>query len=121
MIAACVRYSLRQFIDWDATGIYEVGYWLNPPLCSLTTLHLEDGGSKGMGHILCIDPRYSLPLHSKVENLIGDPIAANQKIGGLPDGTEQELFAEMVANHLAKAKKHALLKDRGYNVNVSVE
>jgi GDPmannose 4,6-dehydratase len=28
---------------------------------------------------------------------------------------------EMVANDLAKAKQHALLKANGYNVNVSME
>ena len=30
-------------------------------------------------------------------------------------------FQEMVAADLADAKKHALLKQHGYNVNVSVE
>ena len=32
-----------------------------------------------------------------------------------------ELVQEMVASDLADAKKHALLKHHGYNVNVSVE
>lgn len=35
--------------------------------------------------------------------------------------TAQEMCAEMVAHDLAQAKQHALLKQHGYQVNVSVE
>jgi hypothetical protein len=40
---------------------------------------------------------------------------------GLPEITAQEMCKEMVANDLAQAKQHALLKANGYSVNVSVE
>jgi hypothetical protein len=40
---------------------------------------------------------------------------------GLPEITAQEMCKEMVANDLAQAKQHALLKANGYRVNVSVE
>ena len=33
----------------------------------------------------------------------------------------QEMFKEIVAHDLAQAKQHALLKQHGYSVNVSVE
>ena len=46
---------------------------------------------------------------------------AKQKIGWLPEIKAQKLCAEMVAHHLAEAKKHALLKHHGYKVNVNVE
>jgi GDPmannose 4,6-dehydratase len=51
----------------------------------------------------------------------GDPSKAKQKLGWVPEITAQEMCKEMVANDLAHAKQHALLKANGYSVNVSVE
>ena len=45
----------------------------------------------------------------------------NKKLGWVPEITLDEMVTEMVAADLADAKKHALLKQHGYNVNVSVE
>jgi GDPmannose 4,6-dehydratase len=39
----------------------------------------------------------------------------------VPEITLDEMVQEMVATDLADAKKHAVLKQHGYNVNVSVE
>jgi len=39
----------------------------------------------------------------------------------VPEITAQDMCAEMVATDLAQAKQHALLKQHGYSVNVSVE
>jgi len=46
---------------------------------------------------------------------------AKSRAACVPEITAQEMCAEMVANDLAEAKKHALLKHHGYSVNVSVE
>jgi GDPmannose 4,6-dehydratase len=111
VIATGKQYSVRQFIEWTATelgmqlrwegqGINEVGYWNDKP-------------------VVKIDPRYFRP--TEVASLLGDPSKAKQKLGWVPEITTQEMCAEMVANDLAEAKKHALLKHHGYNVNVSVE
>ena len=111
VIATGVQYSVRQFIEWTATalgmqlhwegtGVNEVGYWNSTP-------------------IVKIDPRYFRP--TEVETLLGDPTKAKQKLGWVPEITAQEMCAEMVAHDLAQAKQHALLKQYGYNVNVSVE
>ncbi len=69
--------------------------------------------------IIRIDPRYFRP--TEVASLLGDPSKAKQKLGWVPEITAQEMCAEMVANDLAQAKQHALLKANGYQVNVSVE
>ena len=69
--------------------------------------------------VVKIDPRYFRPI--AVETLLGDPTKAKQKLGWLPEITAQEMCAEMVAHDLAQAKQHALLKNHGYSVNVSVE
>jgi GDPmannose 4,6-dehydratase len=52
---------------------------------------------------------------------LGDPSKAKQKLGWVPEITVQKMCAEMVASDLAQAKQHALLKQHGYTVNVSVE
>jgi len=117
VIATGVQYSVRQFIEWTAnalgmqlrwegTGVNEVGYAVIP-------------GASREGPVVRIDPRYFRP--TEVETLLGDPSKAKQKLGWVPEITAQEMCAEMVANDLAQAKQHALLKQHGYSVNVSVE
>ena len=129
VIATGKQYSVRQFIEWTATelgmqlrwkgeGVNEVGYWLNPP-GSPPPLPLGEGRGEGMHPIIRIDPRYFRP--TEVETLLGDPSKAKQKLGWTPEITAQKMCAEMVAHDLAQAKQHALLKQHGYNVNVSVE
>ena len=61
-------------------------------------------------------PRYFRP--TEVASLLGDPAKAKQKLGWVPKITLDELVQEMVATDLADAKKHALLKQHGYNVRM---
>ena len=111
VIATGKQYSVRQFIEWTAAelgmkiswkgdGVNEIGY-------------VNDKAT------VRIDPRYFRP--TEVETLLGDPSKAKQKLGWVPEITAQEMCAEMVAHDLAQAKQHALLKQHGYSVNVSVE
>ncbi|MEN9479190.1 MAG: hypothetical protein RLZZ298_585 [Pseudomonadota bacterium] len=124
VIATGVQYSVRQFIEktatalgmqlrWAGEGVNEVGYWTNR--------HSREGGNPGNAEVavIKIDPRYFRP--TEVETLLGDPTKAKQKLGWVPEITLDEMILEMVAVDLAEAKKHALLKNHGYNVNVSVE
>ena len=57
----------------------------------------------------------------KVETLLGDPSKAKAKLGWTPQITLQEMITEMVAYDHDEAKKHALLKGRGYHISVSRE
>lgn len=111
VIATGVQYSVRQFIEktaaalgmqlrWEGEGVDEVGYWNDQP-------------------IIRIDPRYFRP--TEVETLLGDPAKAKAKLGWVPEITLDEMVQEMVAADLADAKKHALLKQHGYQIAVSVE
>ena len=117
VIATGVQYSVRSFLEWTATalgmqirwegtGVNEVGYAVIP-------------GASREAAIVRIDPRYFRP--TEVETLLGDPSKAKQKLGWVPEITAQEMCAEMVAHDLAEAKKHALLRHHGYNVNVCIE
>ncbi|WP_420591959.1 GDP-mannose 4,6-dehydratase [Bacterioplanoides sp.] len=69
--------------------------------------------------IVRVDPKYFRP--AEVETLLGDPTKAKEKLGWTPEITVEEMCAEMVQADLAKAKQHALLKEHGYDVNVSLE
>jgi GDPmannose 4,6-dehydratase len=125
VIATGKQYSVRQFIEWSAAelgmqlhwegkGVNEVGYWTNR--------HSREGGNPVHPEsqpIVRIDPRYFRP--SEVETLLGDPTKAKTKLGWVPEITAQEICMEMVAHDLAQAKQHALLKQHGYQVIVSVE
>jgi len=139
VIATGVQYSVRQFIEktaaalgmqlrWEGEGVNEIAYWING--------HSREGALKarrslpeevllGCGNqetnqvIFRIDPRYFRP--TEVETLLGDPSKAKEKLGWVPEITLDEMIQEMVASDLADAKKHALLKQHGYQIAVSVE
>ncbi|MBK1832387.1 GDP-mannose 4,6-dehydratase [Verrucomicrobiaceae bacterium R5-34] len=69
--------------------------------------------------IVRVDPRYFRP--AEVETLLGDPTKAKEKLGWTPEITVETMCSEMVANDLDKAKRHALLKQHGYDVTFSKE
>lgn len=69
--------------------------------------------------IVAVDPRYFRP--AEVETLLGDPSKAKEKLGWEPEITVEEMCAEMVANDLREAERHALLKAHGYELPVAVE
>ncbi len=146
VIATGKQYSVRQFITWTAEalgmqirwegeGVNEVGYWTNRPTPNLSLRGAEGDAAihapglpglprfarndKAEVPIVRIDPRYFRP--TEVETLLGDPTKAKQKLGWVPEITAQQMCQEMVAHDLAQAKQHALLKQNGYSVNVSVE
>jgi len=123
VIATGVQYSVREFIDWSARelgirlrfegeGIEEVGI--------VEAVEGENAPEVKPGDvILRIDPRYFRP--AEVETLLGDPSKAKQKLGWEPEITTREMCAEMVAEDLKSAKRHALLKAHGLELPVSFE
>ena len=66
-----------------------------------------------------IDPRYFRP--TEVETLLGDPSKAKNKLGWQPEINVEEMIKEMVAFDLLEAKRNALLKSHGYQINMSQE
>jgi GDPmannose 4,6-dehydratase len=120
VIATGVQYSVRQFIEWTANALGMKIRWEGSGVNEVAFCHSrEDGNPCPADPIVRIDPRYFRP--TEVETLLGDPSKAKQKLGWVPEITAQEMCAEMVAHDLAQAKQHALLKQHGYQVNVSVE
>lgn len=123
VIATGVQYSVREFITWSAkelgitlrfegSGVDEVGI--------VERIEGDNAPAIKEGDVIVkIDPRYFRP--AEVETLLGDPTKAKEKLGWTPEITVQEMCAEMVREDLKVAKRHALLKQHGYHVPVSVE
>ena len=123
VIATGVQYSVRQFIEWSAA---ELGITLEfvgqgvDETAAVASIVGNNAPALNVGDVIVrIDPRYFRP--TEVETLLGDPTKAKQKLGWVPEITVQEMCAEMVAGDLAQAKQHALLKNHGFEVNVSFE
>lgn len=123
VIATGVQYSVREFINMSAK---ELGMTLRFEGEGVEEQAIVDKieGDKvpalSVGDVIVrVDPRYFRP--AEVETLLGNPAKAKAKLGWVPEITVQEMCAEMVASDLEQAKRHALLKQHGHNVMVSVE
>lgn len=123
VIATGAQYSVRQFIEWSAA---ELGITLKfegdgiNEKAVVSKVEGTDAPNVNVGDILVeIDPKYFRP--AEVETLLGDPTKAKEKLGWTPEITVQEMCAEMVADDLIAAKRHALLKEHGHDVSVSRE
>ncbi|MEM5469871.1 MAG: GDP-mannose 4,6-dehydratase [Sulfitobacter sp.] len=123
VIATGVQYSVREFITWSAkelgielefsgTGVEEIA--------TVVSVTGENAPNVKPGDVIMrIDPRYFRP--TEVETLLGDPTKAKKELGWVPEITAQEMCAEMVANDLKIARRHALLKKHGYDLPVALE
>ncbi|NRQ42234.1 GDP-mannose 4,6-dehydratase [Rheinheimera sp. YQF-2] len=123
VIATGVQYSVRQFISWSAK---ELGITLRFEGSGVDEVAIVDAiegvnaPALKVGDIIVkVDPRYFRP--AEVETLLGDPTKAKEKLGWVPEITTQQMCTEMVAEDLKAAKRHALLKQHGYELPVSVE
>ena len=123
VIATGVQYSVRQFIEWSAA---ELGISLKfegqgvDETAIVTAIEGNKAPSLKVGDIIVrVDPRYFRP--AEVETLLGDPSKAKERLGWVPEITVQEMCAEMVAEDLKIAQRHALLKAHGHEIPVTLE
>lgn len=123
VIATGVQYSVRQFIEWSAA---ELGITLRfegqgvDERAVVAAIAGDKAPALKVGDVIVrVDPRYFRP--AEVETLLGDPSKAKEKLGWVPEITVQEMCAEMVAEDLKAAQRHALLKAHGHEVPVSRE
>lgn len=123
VIATGVQYSVREFIIWSAN---ELGITLEfsgegvDEVATVASVSGDKAPSVKPGDVLMrIDPRYFRP--AEVETLLGNPAKAKTKLGWVPEITAQEMCAEMVADDLRTARRHALLKAHGYELPMALE
>ena len=123
VIATGKQYSVRDFITWssgelgvtlrfEGKGVDEKAYVAKIVGKKAPALKVGDC-------VVAVDSRYFRP--AEVQTLLGDPSKARQKLGWVPEITAQEMCAEMVANDLVVAQRHALLKAHGHDVPVARE
>ncbi|NGP53779.1 GDP-mannose 4,6-dehydratase [Thioalkalivibrio sp. XN8] len=123
VIATGVQYSVRDFIRWTAA---ELGVALRfegegvEEQAIVEAVESDAAPALSPGDVIVrVDPRYFRP--AEVETLLGDPSKAREKLGWVPEITAQEMCAEMVAEDLKVAQRHAFLKAHGHDVPMSFE
>ena len=123
VIATGVQHSVRDFIRWTAA---ELGITLSfqgegtDETATVVDVQGDRAPAVRPGQVVMrIDPRYFRP--AEVDTLLGDPAKAKAKLGWAPEITAQAMCAEMVAEDLKAARRHALLRAHGHDVAVSVE
>ena len=107
-ISSGKNYSVRDFVNfawsylgkeirWEEKGINEKGF------------------DKDTGQLLvAVDSRYFRP--TEVDTLLGDSSKAKQKLGWETKISLKEMVHEMMENDIAIAKRDALVKKHGYQV-----
>ncbi len=123
VIATGVQYSVRQFIEWSAAELGVTLEFTGEGVDEIATVKAVEGDNapalKPGDVVMRINPRYFRP--AEVETLLGDPSKAKQKLGWVPELTVQDMCEEMVREDLKTAQRHALLKQHGYEMPVSLE
>lgn len=123
VIATGVQYSVRQFVAWSAAELGITLQFLGDGVEEQAIVVGIEGGrvpALNIGDVIVrVDPRYFRP--TEVETLLGDPSKAKEKLGWVPEITVQEMCAEMVAEDLKVAQRHAFLKMHGHDVPVAME
>ncbi len=123
VIATGKQYSVREFIIWSAAELGITLEFSGEGVAEVGTVAAVTGDKapavKPGDVLLRIDPRYFRP--AEVETLLGDPAKAKQNLGWVPEITAQEMCAEMVAEDLRTARRHALLREHGMDMPVSFE
>ncbi len=123
VIATGKQISVREFVSLSAK---EAGIELEftgeglEEVATVKSITGDNSPALKVGDVIVkVDPRYFRP--AEVETLLGDPSKAKEKLGWTPEITVEQMCAEMVENDLNKAKQHAILKQHGYNIVVTVE
>jgi GDPmannose 4,6-dehydratase len=123
VIATGEQHSVRDFIVWAAR---ELGIWLRfegeglEEIAVVEAVTSNEAVAVTPGDvILRVDQRYFRP--AEVESLLGDASKAREKLGWVPEISVRDMCAEMVAEDLKAARRHALLKAHSLHLPVSLE
>jgi GDPmannose 4,6-dehydratase len=123
VIATGVQYTVREFIQKSANQLgitLQFDGTAEKEKAVVKNISGDQAPALSVGDVVMqIDPRYYRP--TEVENLLGDPTKAKEKLGWIPEITLDQMIVEMVANDLDQAKQLALLKKYGYAVSIGKE
>ncbi|MEX0951156.1 MAG: GDP-mannose 4,6-dehydratase, partial [Gammaproteobacteria bacterium] len=123
VIATGAQYSVREFLKRAA---FELGIELEfsgegvDEIVTVTAVNGNKAPAVKPGTVIVrIDPRYFRP--AEVETLLGDASHAREKLGWVPEISIETLIQEMITCDLEEAKRHALLKQHGYDIRLTRE
>ena len=123
VISTGLQYSVREFIQWSGAELGLTLEFSGEGVDEIATVAAIQGtlapALKVGDVVLRIDPRYFRP--AEVETLLGSSDKARGRLGWVPEITAREMCAEMVAEDHKSARRHALLKEHGLELPVSVE
>ncbi len=123
VIATGQQHSVRDFIRWTAEELGIVlrfdGDGIDERAVVERVISDKAPAVKAGDVVVRIDPRYFRP--AEVETLLGDPGKAREKLGWIPEVSAREMCAEMVAEDLKIARRHAFLKAHGFDDSMSLE
>jgi len=123
VIATGTQYSVREFITWAASDLGITlefsGSGVNETATVLSVKSNMAPAVKEGDVIVRIDPRYFRP--AEVETLLGNPAKAKARLGWEPEITAREMCTEMVIEDLKTARRHALLKEHGMELPMTLE
>ncbi|MGP8082357.1 MAG: GDP-mannose 4,6-dehydratase [Terracidiphilus sp.] len=106
VIATGVQHSVREFVTLAAQRLDIKLVWEGHGV--------EERAVDQHGAIMvAVDPRYFRP--SEVENLLGDPSYAHERLGWKPTVSFEDLVKEMVDADLLAAERDQLVKKHGYD------
>jgi len=123
VIATGKQISVREFVRMSAL---EAGITLEfsgegvDEVATVTAVDNSKAPSVTVGDVIVkVNPKFFRP--AEVETLLGDPTKAKELLGWVPEITVEEMCQEMVQSDISKAKQHALLKEHGFDVAISLE
>lgn len=105
VIATGVHYSVRDFVNAAAAALDMHIDWVGHGV--------EEQGIDASGKVIVrVDPRYFRP--AEVEELLGDPTLAREKLGWTPKISFADMVAEMVTEDMKIAQRDELVLKSGY-------
>jgi GDPmannose 4,6-dehydratase len=123
VIATGRQHSVRDFVRWTAAQLGLTLRFEGRGVDEMAVVERVAGDCapavKAGDVVMRVSPRYFRP--AEVDTLLGDPRKAKARLGWVPEVTAEQLCAEMVAEDLKVARRHAFLKAHGHAVPVRVE
>ncbi len=127
VIATGEQHSVREFVElagkelgleiqWKGAGVKETGSVRRK--AKGVRRKAEDTIQEG-NIIVRVDSRYFRP--TEVDDLLGDPAKARERLGWSPKVGFKELVKEMVREDLELARRDAMIKEKGFKVFNSFE
>lgn len=105
-------------LDFRGSGLAEEGVLVSVDserfVATVGEKHLHPIQQRIGDTLLAVDPAYFRP--TEVEELLGDPTKAREKLGWEPEYTLEDLVSEMMLSDIKAVQKESYLKEGGFEI-----